>query len=177
MQRSAIVGFLAAILVGNLILLLSQPKALSARPDPADHRPIVERFAGQKVSTRSDLPAAAAAAGLMLSRRTLGRVEGVSRADARDVTMTGWLVDRYGDATPLTVMVFVGGAMVATTRTEGERPDVARMVGLGFGAEKNVRYGISFPCRAGEQPIIIGLGPKAEYVPLFLAYSVPPQCP
>jgi hypothetical protein len=176
-QRSAIIGFLAAILLGNLVLLLTQPRTTSARPDPADHRPIAERFSSQRVSTLSDLTGAASAVGLALSRRTMGRVEGVSRADARDVTMTGWLVDRYGDATPLTVMVFVGGAMVATTRTEGERPDVAGMVGLGFGAEKNIRYSISFPCRTGEQPIIIGLGPKAEYVPLFLAYSVPPQCP
>jgi hypothetical protein len=176
-QRNAIIGFLTAVAIGNLVLLLSQPKATSARPDPADHRPTAERIASQKVSTRSELPAAAAAAGLMLSRRSMGRVEGISRTGARDVTMTGWLVDRYGDATPLTVMVFVAGTVLATTRTEGERPDVARMVGLGFGAEKNVRFSISFPCRAGEQPIIIGLGPKEEYVPLFLAYSIPPQCP
>jgi hypothetical protein len=177
MQRGAIVGFLAAILAGNLILLLSQPKALSARPDPADRRPVVERFASQKVSIRSELPQAAAAAGLTLSRRTVGRVEGLSRIDARDVTMTGWLADRYGDATPLTVMVFVAGTMVATARTEGERPDVASMVGLGFGAEKDIGFRISFPCRAGDQAIVVGLGPKDQYIPLFRAYSVPPQCP
>jgi hypothetical protein len=176
-QRNAIIGFLTAVAIGNLVLLLSQPKTTSARPDPADHRPTAERIASQKVPTRSELPDAAAAAGLTLSRRTLGRVEGMSRTDAHDVTMTGWFVDRYGDATPLTVMVFVAGSMAATTRTEGERPDVASIVGLGFGAEKNVRFNISFPCRAGEQPIIIGLGPKEEYVPLFLAYSVSPKCP
>jgi hypothetical protein len=176
-QRRTIIGFLTAVVVGNLVLFLSQPRTTSARPDPADHRPIAERLASQKVSDRSELTTAAAAVGLMPSRRTLGRVEGLSRIDARDVTMSGWLCDRYGDATPLTVVVFAGGSMVATTRTAGERPDVARMVGLGFGAEKNVSYRVSFACRPGERPIVVGLGPKEEYVPLVLAYSVAPQCP
>jgi hypothetical protein len=176
-QRRAIIGFLTAAVVGNLVLWLTQPRTTSARPDPADHRPIAERLASQKVSSRADLPLAAAAAGLTLSRRTMGRVEKLSRVDASQVTMSGWFADRYGDATPLTVVVFVAGAMVGMTRTEGERPQVARMVGLGSGAEKDIGFRLSFACQAGEQPIIVGLGPKEEYDLLFLAYSVPPQCP
>ena len=176
-QRRAIIGFLTAAVVGNLVLWLTQPRTTSARPDPADHRPIAERLASQKVSSRADLPLAAATAGLTLSRRTMGRVEQLSRVDASHVTMSGWFADRYGDATPLTVMVFVAGPMAGMTRTEGERPEVARMVGLGFGAEKDIGFRLSFPCQAGEQPIVVGLGPKEEYVLLFLAYSVPPQCP
>jgi len=31
-QRNAIIGFLTAVAIGNLVLLLSQPKATSARP-------------------------------------------------------------------------------------------------------------------------------------------------
>jgi hypothetical protein len=176
-QRRAIIGFLTAAAVGNLVLWLSQPRTTSARPDPADHRPIAERLASQKVSSGADLPRAAAAAGLTLSRRTLGRVEKLGRVDASLVTISGWFADRYGDATPLTVVVFVAGTMVATTRTEGELPRVTRMVGLSFGAEKNTRYQMSFPCGVGEHPIVVGLGPKDEYVPLVLDYSVPPQCP
>jgi MFS family permease len=176
-QRSAIIGFLTAVVIGNLVLLLSQPRTTSARPDPADHRPIAERFSSQKVSTVSELTAAAAAVGLTVSRRTVGRIERITRIDERDVALTGWLADRYGDATALTVMVFVAGTMAGTTRTEGERPDVAALVGLGFGAEKHVNYRVSFACRTGDQPIVVGLGPREQYIPLVLAHSVPPQCP
>jgi MFS family permease len=171
-RRKAIIGFLTAVLLGNLVLLLSQPRSSGARPAPGDHRPTAERLSSQRVSSSSELTAAASAVGLTISRRFVGLVDRITRIDDRDVMLTGWLADRYGDATALTVMVFVAGTMAGTTQTQGERPDVAALVGLSFGAEENVDYRVTFPCRTGDQPIVAGLGPKAQYIPL-----VSPPCP
>jgi|GEM_PF-2807014 len=165
-QRTAIIGFLAAAFIGNLVLILSQPRTTHALPDPGDKRAALERLASRKVSSYSDLTGAAAAAGLRLSRRFVGIVDGIIRIDERQVTIAGWLVDTDGDGTPLDVAVFVGGTMVGAAATQGEWPGVAESVRLGFGADKNVAFRFSFPCRAGDQPVVAGLGPKERYIPL-----------
>jgi hypothetical protein len=171
-RRTAIIGFLAAVLIGNLVLMLSQPRTTNALSDPTDKRPAADRLASRKVSNNLELTEAAAASGLRLSRHLVGIVDRLTRIDERDVTMAGWLADPYGDATPLNVLVFVAGEMVGTARTQGERPDVTENVGLGFGAEKNVSFRVRFGCRTGEQPMVAGLGPKERYVPM-----VSPSCP
>ena len=172
MQRNAIIGFLTAVLIGNLVLMLSQPRATRAHPDPADQRSGVERLVSRKVSSYPELTEAAAAAGLRFSRHFVGRVDGMMRIDEQHVTMNGWLADTDGDGKPLDVVVFVAGPVVATAPTQGERPDVTEKVRLGFGAEKNVAFRVSFLCRAGDQPIVAGLGPKERYVSLRS-----PPCP
>lgn len=164
MQRSAVIGFLVAVLAGNLVLMLSQPRTTHALPDPADKRPDLERLASHKVASSSDLTEAAAAAGLRVSRRFRGAVDALFRIDRGRVTMRGWFVDTDGDGTPLQVAVFVGGAAVASTATRGERPDVTKHIPLAMGAEKNIAFEVMFPCRAGEQPVVVGLGPKQRYV-------------
>jgi hypothetical protein len=80
--------------------------------------------------------------------------------------MVGWLADREGDATPLNILVFIGGSIAATAQTKGERPDVTRGVGLGFGAETNVAFSFKFNCGSGVQPIVAGVGAKGQYIPL-----------
>jgi hypothetical protein len=139
---------------------------------PTGERPGADRLASRKVSNNPELTEAAAAAGLRLSRHLVGFVDRITRIDERDVTMAGWLADPYGDATPLIVMIFVAGEMVGTIRTQGERPDVTKNVGLGFGAENNVSFRVRFGCRTGEQPIVAGLGPKERYVAM-----ISPSCP
>jgi hypothetical protein len=171
-QRSAIIGFLAAVLVGNLVLMLTQPRTTHALPDPADKRPDIERLTSHKVASNSDLTAAAAAAGLRLSRRFRGSVDALFRIDGGRVTMRGWVVDTDGDGTPLEVVVFVAGAAVASAATRGERPDVTEHIRLGLGAEKNIAFQVSFPCRTGDQPVVVGLGPKERYIPVRS-----PPCP
>jgi hypothetical protein len=171
-QRTAIIGFLAAVLVGNLVLMLSQPRTTHALPDPADKRPGVVRLANRKVSSYPELTEAAAAAGLRLSRRFVATVDMIFRIDEQHVTMGGWLADTDGDGTPLDVVVFVAGTVVAAAPTQGERPDVTEKVRLGFGAEKNVAFRVNFLCRAGDQPVVAGLGPKERYVPVRS-----PPCP
>ncbi len=80
--------------------------------------------------------------------------------------MAGWLADPEGNETPLHVLVFIKGAMVATAETKGERPDVTAAIGLGFGAEKNVAYSFKFDCGHGVQPVVVGVGEKGQYIPL-----------
>src|SRR6266508_1456821 len=151
-QRTAIIGFVAAVLIGNLVLILSQPRTTRALPDPGDKRGALERLASRKVSSYSDLTEAAAAAGLRFSRRFVGIVDGIIRIDERHVTIVGWLVDTDGDGTPLEVVAFVAGPMVGAAATQGERHGVAEAVRLGFGAEKNVGFRFDFLCPAGDLP-------------------------
>ena len=172
MRRNTIIAFLGALLIGNLVLALRQAMTTNALPDPSDQRTAAERLASRKVSNSPELAKAAAAVGLRPSSHLLGMVERMARVDERAVTMSGWLADPYGSATPHDIVIFVAGEMVGTTRTHGERPDVAEYYGLGFGAEENVGFRLTFTCRTGEQPIIAGLGPKERYVPV-----VSPPCP
>jgi hypothetical protein len=79
--------------------------------------------------------------------------------------MVGWLADREGDATPLNILVFIQGAMVATAQTNGERPDVTKAIGLGFGAEKNVAFSFKFNCSPDVQPIVAGVSAEGQYMP------------
>jgi hypothetical protein len=165
-QRKAIIGFLTAVLVGNLVLLLNHPRTVRAHLDPNDKRTAVERLASHAVGTYSDLTEAAAEAGLRLSRRFTSSVDSIVRIDAQRVTMDGWLADTDGDGTPLDVLVFVGGTMVAAAATKGEVPGAAREYRFGRDAEKNIAFRLTFPCRAGERPVVAGLGPKERYVPV-----------
>jgi hypothetical protein len=173
MQRTAIIGFLTAVLIGNLVLALSQPRPTRAVSDPSDTRPAAERLASKRVASYAELAVAAAAVGLELSRRFVGIVDRIVRIDDGDVNMVGWLADFDGDSTPLDVVVFVAGAAAGSTKTQGERPDVTRDVGLGFGAEKNVSFRVRFGCRSGEYPVVAGVGSKNRYIPLTSA----PPCP
>lgn len=170
MQRKAIIGFVIAVVAGNLVLLLSQPRTTRARPDPNDKRPAVERLASRMVGSYSELPEATAAAGLRFSRRFRGDVEEIARIDQQHVAMVGWLGDTDGDGTPLDLVVFVAGPVAAVGATKGPRPDVS--AGFGFGAEKNIAFRVSFPCRAGQQPVVAAVGPKERYIPLRS-----PPCP
>jgi hypothetical protein len=102
----------------------------------------------------------------------IGTADGYSRVNERDVMISGWLADPEGDGNPLKVMVFVAGAVAATTETNGERPELARVKGLAFGTEKNVVFAVNFACRSGQQPVVVGLGLKRQYFPLPT-----PPCP
>ena len=81
------------------------------------------------------------------------------------VNMVGWLADTEGDATPLHILAFIGGPLLAAAKTKGERPDVAAAIGLGFGAEKNVAFSFKFNCGPGVQPVVVGVGKKGQYIP------------
>ena len=154
----------AVVLFGSffITLWLTEPDV----PKAVDNRSDTERLAAQHVSTYPELENAAANAELRFSRQLQGVVDGVNRVNEHEVNMVGWLADREGDATPLHVLVFILGAVVATAQTNGERPDVTRAIGLGFGTEKNVAFSFKFNCGSGVQPIVAGVGAKGQYIPL-----------
>jgi len=141
-------------------------------PSTTDERSAAEQLASRSISNRSDLIEAAVATGLRSSTQMKGTVESMTRVTDREVTINGWLADPEGDATPVAILVFVAGKNVAATQTHGERLDVTKTLGLAFGAEQNVVFAVSFGCRTGEQPIVVGLGLDKRYLPI-----VSPQCP
>jgi hypothetical protein len=171
MRRSVFVGASLALFLGSFFgtLWLTGTATPPATTDPLS---AARQLAGRNISNRSDLIQAAVAAGLHASTQLKGHIDSITRANDREVTIGGWLADAEGDATPLAVLVFVPGEKVAGTQTGGERPDVTEALGLAFGAEKNVAFAVSFGCRAGQAPIIVGIGLERQYLVI-----ASPKCP
>ena len=155
--------FLSAVFFGSLFitLWLTEPEV----PSPTDNRSDAERLAVYPISDSSDLAKSAQNANLILSRRLLGYVDAIRRINAREVGLSGWAADREGDSTPLEVLIFVAGRLVATTHTKGERPDVTAAMHLGFGARSNVALAANFTCRTGDLPVVVVLGKEKQYAP------------
>jgi hypothetical protein len=173
MRRPVYIGVLLAVLLGSFFLTLWQMDDGSDDAlDSTDARSASKRLASQRVTNYAELIGAAREARLNLSRQIIGIVDSISRINDREVTISGWLADPEGDATPLNVMVFVAGSVVATTQTKGERVDVTRAEGLSFGSEQNVAFQVRFSCPTGNQPVVVGLGVKRQYLPLKS-----PPCP
>jgi len=149
-----------------LTLWLTEPDTTAGPPNAAASLSDTERLATQRISNYSELPTAAANAGLRLSQQLNGVIDGISRINEHEVNMAGWLADSEGDATPLHILVFIEGGMVTTAETKGERPDVTAAIGLAFGAEKNVAFSFNFNCGSGVQPVVVGVGEKGQYFPL-----------
>jgi hypothetical protein len=169
MRKLVYIGVLLAALSGSFFLTpwwLDDGRDSSV--DASDTRSDSERLASQRVTDYSELRRAAGKAGLRPSLDMIGTIEGYSRVNERDVTISGWLADPEGDANPLKVMVFVAGSVAGMTETNGERAEVTRLKGLAFGTEKNVVFGVAFPCQAGQQPVVVGLGIRRQYFPLVL---------
>jgi len=163
MRRLLFIGTLAIVFSGSFLLTLWF--AVIGPSKSRDARPGSEQLADRKVTDYSELSSAASALGLTPSRRMQGALDGAARNSERDVSYRGWLADPDGDATPLKIVVFVSGRPVATAQTNGARPDVTRLLGLAFGAEKNVVFEVKFSCRPGELPVVVGLGTSKQYFP------------
>ncbi len=166
-NRAGIAVLLAVALFGGffITLWLTEPAAVGT-VSITDDRSDVERLAARHISNAADLLTAANDIGLSPSIRMRGNIDVLRRMSEGVVSMTGWAADMRGDAAPLDILVFVGGAVAAKTQTKGERPDVTEAVHLGFGAEKNVSFLVSFSCRPGEQPVTVGIGTARQYIPL-----------
>jgi hypothetical protein len=128
--------------------------------------PDTERLAAQRILNYSDLPKAAHNVGVRFSKQMIGAIDVISRINEREVNIAGWLADLQGNSTPLNLLVFIDGSMVAATQTKGERPDVTDAIHLGSGAEKNVAFSLNFNCRPGDQPVVVGVGERKQYIPL-----------
>ena len=172
MRKIGWIGALGFGFLGSFFLTLWLTKP-GAPPDTAAERPAADQLAGHAIANASDLIEAAKEAGLHYSsNRMQGLIDSMSRVNEREVKIGGWLADPQADATPLTLLVFLGGKRVAAAQTRGQRPDVTNKLGLAFGAEQNVVFSLSFGCRPGEQAIVVGLGADRQFFPLSL-----PACP
>jgi hypothetical protein len=171
MRKKVLLGLSLVVLFGCFFTTLWLT-GTATPPSTTDERSGAEQLASRSISNRSDLIEAAVAAGLHLSTQMKGNIDSTTRVNDREVTIKGWFADPEGDATPLTVLVFVDGKNMAMTQTRGERPDVTKALGLAFGAERNVGFEVSFGCRTGAQPFIVGLGSDKQYLSLSSA-----QCP
>jgi hypothetical protein len=164
MLRAAYVVFLFAVLFGSFFttLWLTEPKV----PDVPDNRSDAQRLAAYPISGSSDLAKSAQDAKLILSQRLSGHVDAIRRVNERDVSLSGWAADSKGDSTPLEVLIFVAGQLVATTRTAGERADVTAALHLDARTPKNVVLSANFACRRGNQPIVAVVGKEKQYLQL-----------
>jgi hypothetical protein len=156
MSRAAYVVFLLAVLFGSFFITLSltEPQVVS---EP-DNRSDPERLAAYPIKDSSDLMKSAQDINLIPSPKLSGHIDVIRRIDERDVVLAGWAADREG--TPLEVLIFVAGQLVATTHTAGERPDVTAALQLGFGAQKNVILSANFTCRKGDRPVVVVIKEK-----------------
>jgi hypothetical protein len=170
LRGPAYVVFLLAVFFGSffITLWLSEPQVVSM----PDNRSAAERLAAYPIAGDSDLTKLARDAKLTLSQRLSGYVDSIRRNAEQDVDLAGWAADREGDSSPLEVLIFVAGQLVATTYTAGERPDVTAALHLGFGAQKNVGLSANFSCRRGDQPVVVVLGKEKQYTHLQSA-----RCP
>jgi len=163
-SRLAIYLLASAVFFGSffMTLWLTGPQS----PLASDNRSYAERLAAYPIVDSADLEKSAQRAKLTPSRQLLGYVDAIRRIDDQNVMANGWAGDREGDATPLEVLVFVAGPLVATAHTQGERPDVTASHLLGPGAEKNVAFALSFPCRRGDEPVVAVVGRENQYSPM-----------
>jgi len=172
MRPAAYIGMLAVVLVGSFVLTLWLVGKEATSPGPTDSRSYSERLASQQLSNYGDLSRLTDTLGMKRSSQMKGNVDAIRRTNDHEVMMLGWFADPDGDATPLTIAVFVSGSIAATAQTKGERPDVTQLLGLSFGAEKNVRFDVLFTCSKGHQPVVVVLGSNKMYLPL-----ISPPCP
>jgi hypothetical protein len=163
LTRIVYVTFGAAVLFGSFFITLWLTGPETADTLAAD----TKRLAAQRIVNYSELPKAAENVGLRLSDEQMGGViDLLKRINEREVNMLGWLADRQGNSTPLNLLVFIDGSMVAAAQTKGERPDVTNALRLSSGAEKNVAFSFNFNCRPGDQPVVVGIGESKQYFPL-----------
>ena len=144
MRRVTWLLTLAAVGIGSFGLTLW---ATAPRPSiQEEFRSDVERLASYGISGAGEFIDAAMSLGLSRSRQMAANIDAMRRINDREVAAHGWLADPGGDATPLKLLVFVGGKLAVATETQGERPDVARALALTQGAEKNVSFQANFAC-------------------------------
>jgi hypothetical protein len=147
---------LLAFLFGSFSLTLW----MTAPDGPLRFKPALtpaERLSAYHIATDYALKRAAEALGLHLSPELSGHVDSIDRLDQYTVNAKGWLADRHGDGTPSYLLAFVGGAFVASSRTNGQRPDVTRALDLTAKARQNIAYAMKFRCGVGYLPVLVGV--------------------
>jgi hypothetical protein len=161
------------VVLGSLFLTLHLLDSRAPRtPLGSTGEPPITRLARQTIATSAELPTVASQVGLKFARSMHGHTDVFNRINEREVIMGGWIADLDGDATPNELLVFVGGALRARTKTAGERPDVQQALNLYFGTEKNIGFQVTFACVPGEQPVAVALGKDDRYFGLNT-----PHCP
>jgi hypothetical protein len=116
----------------------------------------------QRISHYNDLPTASQNAGLRYSKEMQWLVDEFNRINEREVKVSGWVADPLGHSTPSKMLVFLGGSLVASGQTSGERPDVMKALHLGH--DENLAFSLAFNCRPGDRPVVLGVGGRKQYV-------------
>lgn len=150
------VFLLAIALFGSfgLALWLTAPsRPLISNRDliPAD------KWAAHTIATDYALNREAQALGFHTSSALTGYVDSMDRLDKDTVTAKGWLADSTSDGSPSYVLAYVGGKLVASVRTHGQRPDVTGALHLTNRAGQSVAYTMTFACHLGDMPLLVGL--------------------
>jgi protein-S-isoprenylcysteine O-methyltransferase Ste14 len=120
-------------------------------------------LARASVIGRASLLVAARTAGLHPSPDVKIIPDRLSRSDDGRVSIRGWAAEIGGDDSPLTILVFVDGALALQTRTRGERIDVARILKLSAEAAKNVAFEGTLACRQRQRLVIVAVTVGNKY--------------
>ena len=100
----------------GLTLWATAPRPTSSSQE--DFRSDVERLASYGISGTGDFINAAISLGLSRSRQMAANIDAMRRINDREVVAQGWLADPGGDATPLKLLVFVGGKLAVATLSQ-----------------------------------------------------------
>jgi hypothetical protein len=120
-------------------------------------------LARASVIGRASLLVAARTAGLHPSPDVKIMPDRLSRSDDGRVSISGWAAEIGGHDSPLTILVFVDGALALQTRTRGERIDVARILKLSAEAAKNVAFEGTLACRQRQRLVIVAVTVGNKY--------------
>lgn len=130
---------------------------------PVEAPPGVAILANSSVSNATALMAAVQTAGLRGTPNVKGAIEGLTRIDAQRVTLTGWAVDRTESSPLLTIIAFADGRHAVTTVTNGQRKDVAQMLGLSDASIRNASFEATLACSPKQTLIIVAVTADRTY--------------
>jgi hypothetical protein len=170
MLRLGFIFLLIVAALGSFFLTLMLLDTHELRDSTVDNRSDADKLAGYKIFDFGDLVEAAVRIGMHRSGDMKGVVDDITRINASEVAMRGWLVDFTGQSRILTIVVFVAGKMSATAQTQVDRPDVVTALKLEPG--QNVGFQLTLDCHAGDDLVTVGLGSHKEYFWLSTA-----RCP
>ena len=132
------------------------------------------------VPNTETLRIAARESGLLPSEGLQGYVDKLEWLPDGSLKLGGWAVDRQGDGSPLSILVFANGKSVQIVLTTGERPDVKMAFGLSDQMSANLAFSVESPgpisCGPVDSFVVVAISKNNEYAARPFWKKVRPSC-